>query len=83
MARRYARSTSRRSTGRSYASRGRAAPRKTHRSRAGTGRRTTARRGSGRGSQTIRIEVVQPQSNPVARPEIGLKPADAPRKSMF
>lgn len=82
MARRsYSRGASR-SRGRSYGSRGstgrrsysRPAPRRT---------RPVTRRASRPRSQTIRIEVVQPSENTLARPQIGLKPADTPRKKMF
>ena len=47
-------------------------------------RRPARRRSTGRasGARTIRIEVVQ-SAQPVARPEIGMKPASAPRKSVF
>jgi len=47
-------------------------------------RRPARRRATGRSSagRTIRIEVVQ-SAAPVARPEIGMKPASAPRKSVF
>lgn len=81
MARRsYSRGASR-SRGRSYSARGsgrgrgyaRSAPRRSR----------VTRRSSRPRSQTIRIEVVQPSENQLARPAIGMKPADAPRKKMF
>lgn len=84
MARRYSRSSSRGAGRGSYGNRGRAVRGNSYRSRSTsrTGRRSSGRRSSG-GSRTIRIEVVQPSVNPIARPEIGMKPAPAARKAMF
>lgn len=45
-------------------------------------RRATSRRASS-GGRTIRIELVTSGAGSVARPEIGMKPAAAPRKAMF
>jgi len=67
------RGTSRSSSRSSYRSRG---------SRPPSRRRASARRAPAR-SQTIRIEVVPAQLSDVARPQIGMKPAAAPKKAMF
>lgn len=75
----------RKSTRRSYSTRGRASSRSSYRSRAvrsAPRRRSTSRRASG-GGRTIRIELVTSGAGSVARPEIGMKPASAPRKAMF
>lgn len=73
---RRSRSYGRRSTGR------RAGSRTTYRSR--SVRRPARRRSAGRsgGGRTVRIEIVN-TAQPVARPEIGMKAASAPRKAMF
>ena len=74
---------SRRSNGRGRRSAPRrASSRTTYRSR--SVRRPSSRRRAGRssGARTIRIEVVQ-SAQPVARPEIGMKPANSPRKAQF
>ena len=77
MARRY---TSRRRATRSRS----AAPRTGYRSRAVRSRRSTrTTRGRSTGTRAIRIEVVTVPQSPVARPEIGLKAAPAPRKATF
>ena len=70
------------SRGRRSAPRRSASGRSSYRSR--SVRRPARRRSAGRASagRTIRIEVVQ-SAAPVARPEIGMKPASAPRKSVF
>lgn len=71
------RGTVRRSSGSRSGYRGRAV-------RATSSRRTSSRRRSTGGARTIRIEVVSPAPNPVARPEIGLKAAEPARtKSAF
>ena len=70
------------SRGRRSASRRSASGRTSYRSRSvrrPARGRSTRRATAGR---TIRIEVVQ-SAAPVARPEIGMKPASAPRKSVF
>ena len=46
-------------------------------------RRRATGRSSGRGGQTIRIEIVGGGADSVSRPVIGMKPASAPRKAMF
>lgn len=76
-----------RSTRRSTVSR-RAPARSSYRGRsvrAAPRRTATRRRASAGGSaRTIRIEIVNPAANPVARPEIGLKAAEPARtKSAF
>lgn len=69
-----ARRTTRRSSRAGYASRGRASPRRSYRSRsASPSRRRTARSrsyGTRRGAQTIRIELHGVGANPVARPAV-------------
>lgn len=48
-------------------------------------RRASSRRAGTRSSrpQVVRLEIVQAAPNPVARPEIGVMPASAPRKAQF
>lgn len=47
-------------------------------------RRPARRRAAGRSAgRTIRLEIVTAGAGSVARPEIGMKPASAPRRAMF
>lgn len=71
----------RRSTSRRRSTVRRAAPARSYRSRS-VRTRGRARRSSG-GARTIRLEIVGVGAGTVSRPEIGMKPAAAPRKATF
>lgn len=76
---RYRRANTRRRSTRSRGSSYRAGPtRRSYRART-----TSRRRTASRGQRTIRIEVVAAPASAVARPEIGMKAAGAPRKAAF
>lgn len=78
----YRRSGARRSTSRSRRSTGRT--RSTGRSSFTVTRRAQRRnRAASARPQVVRLEIVQTAPNPVARPEIGVMPASAPRKAQF
>lgn len=62
------------------------APKRTYKPRyTSKPRRATAKRSYGAKAQTVRIELVMPGSNPVARPGLSgaVTGAPAPRKAMF